>query len=117
MVLLLFIIAFMPQGAIVGIENAAKQIFGFQFHPEVMHTETGMEMIKHFLLDISGLTPDWNMGQVVEEQLQKIVEMVGGAWIRVLCWDQLVHAAYMHGSSCASAHAAPVVVMHVPVSM
>lgn len=64
------------QGAIVGIENPTRQIYGFQFHPEVMHTETGIDMIRHFLLAISGMKPDWNMGQVVEEQLQKIAELV-----------------------------------------
>jgi GMP synthase (glutamine-hydrolysing) len=60
----------------VAIENHARRIYGFQFHPEVMHTENGLDMIKHFLLDISGLKADWTMDQVLEEQLAKITELV-----------------------------------------
>jgi GMP synthase (glutamine-hydrolysing) len=52
------------QGAIVAIENPTKMIYGFQFHPEVNNTEGGMAMIKHFLLDIAGVKPDWTMDQV-----------------------------------------------------
>ncbi|GIL72048.1 hypothetical protein Vretimale_551 [Volvox reticuliferus] len=65
------------QGAIVAIENTQRQIYGFQFHPEVMHTEHGMEMIKHFLIGIARVPADWNMGQVLEEQLQKVAQQVG----------------------------------------
>ncbi|KXZ44305.1 hypothetical protein GPECTOR_69g398 [Gonium pectorale] len=65
------------QGAIVAIENPERRIYGFQFHPEVMHTEHGMEMIKHFLIGIAQTPADWNMGQVLEEQLQKIAALVG----------------------------------------
>ena len=65
-----------PQGSIVAIENPAKNIFGFQFHPEVMHTEGGMDMIKHFLMDIAGVKPDWTMGQVIENQMRIIAEKV-----------------------------------------
>uniref|UniRef100_A0A7S0YS74 GMP synthase [glutamine-hydrolyzing] n=1 Tax=Polytomella parva TaxID=51329 RepID=A0A7S0YS74_9CHLO len=65
------------QGAVVAIENAQKRLFGFQFHPEVMHTETGVEMISHFLTKIAKVTPDWDMGQVLEGQLRKVAEQVG----------------------------------------
>ncbi|GAX77333.1 hypothetical protein CEUSTIGMA_g4779.t1 [Chlamydomonas eustigma] len=71
------VVAKSRQGAIVAIENHARRIYGFQFHPEVMHTESGLDMIKHFLLDISGLKADWTMDQVLEEQLAKIAELVG----------------------------------------
>ena len=43
---------------------------------QVMHTEGGLDMIKHFLTDISGLKPDWTMEHVLEEQLRKINELV-----------------------------------------
>lgn len=65
------------QGAIVAIENPEKKLFGLQFHPEVMHTDGGLDMIKHFLTDISGVTADWTMNQVLEEQLKRINEQVG----------------------------------------
>jgi GMP synthase (glutamine-hydrolysing) len=65
------------QGAIVAIENPTKMIYGFQFHPEVNNTEGGMAMIKHFLLDIACVKPDWTMDQVLEEQMKKIAAQVG----------------------------------------
>jgi GMP synthase (glutamine-hydrolysing) len=63
----------------VAIENPERQVYGFQFHPEVMHTEHGMEMIKHFLIGIAHVPADWTMGQVLEEQLQKIAAQVGSS--------------------------------------
>lgn len=51
-------------------------VYGFQYHPEVAHTEGGMEMIKHFLVNIAGVKSDWTMDQVVEEQIKKVHEMV-----------------------------------------
>lgn len=60
----------------MAIENKERRIFGFQFHPEVMHTEHGMEMIKHFLIGISQVPADWNMGQVLDEQIKAISTQV-----------------------------------------
>jgi hypothetical protein len=37
-----------------------------------------MDMIKHFLVDIAGVKPDWTMDQVVEEQMRIIAQTVGG---------------------------------------
>lgn len=60
----------------MAIENAARNIYGFQYHPEVMHTEKGIDMLRHFLLTIAGLKADWTMGQVVEEQMKAIAAKV-----------------------------------------
>lgn len=65
----------------MAIENPTRNIYGFQYHPEVAHTEGGMDMVKHFLLDIAKVTPDWSMSQVVEEQMRLIREQVGGHWV------------------------------------
>ncbi len=65
----------------MAIENKERKIYGFQFHPEVMHTQHGMEMIKHFLIGISQVPADWNMGQVMEEQLAKIAAQVRLRWV------------------------------------
>ena len=59
-----------------------------------MHSETGMEMIKHFLCTISGLKGDWTMDQVVEVQMKSIADQVGptsdckcmSAWGVVCVW-------------------------------
>jgi hypothetical protein len=83
------------QGAIVAIEDPARSIFGFQYHPEVAHTEGGMDMIKHFLVDIAGVKPDWTMDQVVEEQMRIIAQTVGELAIRVDSTQ--VHVTVMSG--------------------
>lgn len=64
------------QGAVVAIENADRRIFGLQYHPEVMHSEQGTDTIRHFLLDIAGLTADWTMAEVLETQLKLIEQQV-----------------------------------------
>lgn len=46
---------------IAAIENREKRRFGVQFHPEVHHTEFGVELLRNFLFDIAGLEPNWNM--------------------------------------------------------
>jgi GMP synthase (glutamine-hydrolysing) len=63
---------------VVAIENPARRIFGLQYHPEVMHTEEGKEALCHFLLDISGVKPDWTMAEVLETECKMIEELVGG---------------------------------------
>lgn len=60
----------------MAIENPARQIFGLQYHPEVNHTEHGLETITHFLTTIAKVKADWTMDQVLEEQLKKIAEKV-----------------------------------------
>jgi GMP synthase (glutamine-hydrolysing) len=80
--------------------NDARKIGALQFHPEVTHTENGIQFIKDFLFEMGGLKADWNMGSVVEEQIAKIKSMVGPEE-RVLCAlsggvDSAVAAALVH---------------------
>lgn len=60
------------QGAIVAVENGAKQIYGLQYHPEVVHSVRGKETIARFLHDICGLKSDWKMENVLEMEMAKI---------------------------------------------
>mmetsp|Transcript_28698 Transcript_28698/g.39651 ORF Transcript_28698/g.39651 Transcript_28698/m.39651 type:complete len:551 (+) Transcript_28698:86-1738(+) len=64
-------------GVVVGIEDAEKKIWGLQYHPEVTHSEHGMETLKHFLLTVCSLSPTWSMADVIETQLQLIRDAVG----------------------------------------
>lgn len=57
-----------------------------------MHTEGGIDMIRHFLVDIAGCKADWTMDQVLEEQLKKIADVVRGplgvgGWLDYCSWD------------------------------
>src|SRR5258708_35497675 len=52
--------------------NAAKKIYGVQFHPEVVHTPRGAELIAAFLFDVSGLRPTWTPGTFTEEAVASV---------------------------------------------
>ena len=66
----------MVQGVIVAIENQAKQYYGLQYHPEVKHTDRGMETLKHFLFGIAKLKADWKLENILEEELEKLRRQV-----------------------------------------
>ncbi|MFC1477950.1 glutamine-hydrolyzing GMP synthase [Candidatus Margulisiibacteriota bacterium] len=59
------------------ISNAAKKLYGVQFHPEVAHTPKGMDIIKNFLYKICGCKPDWTMQNYIETAVQNIRKTVG----------------------------------------
>ena len=59
------------------IEHTKKKFFGLQFHPEVVHTPKGKEIISNFLFEVCGFKKDWTMGSFIEETCQRIREQVG----------------------------------------
>lgn len=88
------------QGAVVGIENPDRKIYGLQYHPEVVHSERGAATIKHFLFDVAGMRGDWKMENVLEEEMEKIRSIVGPE-DRVICAlsggvDSTVAATLVH---------------------
>lgn len=62
---------------ITAIENEDKQIYMVQFHPEVSHTPLGEKILQNFLFDICGCRGDWTAGSFLEEEVDKIRQMVG----------------------------------------
>jgi GMP synthase (glutamine-hydrolysing) len=44
-----------------------RKYFGVQFHPEVHHTPNGIELLKHFAIDICGAKPDWTPASIIDE--------------------------------------------------
>jgi GMP synthase (glutamine-hydrolysing) len=58
-------------------------IYGVQFHPEVMHTERGTEILRNFLFRIAKCDDDWNMGDFLSDTVEQIREQVGDG--RVIC--------------------------------
>jgi GMP synthase (glutamine-hydrolysing) len=76
-----------------------RKYFGVQFHPEVNHTQNGTEVIKHFSVDICGVTPDWTPANIIDDAVEKIRKQVGKE--RVLAAvsggvDSSVAAALVH---------------------
>jgi GMP synthase (glutamine-hydrolysing) len=59
------------------IEHPKKKFFGLQFHPEVVHTPKGKEILSNFLFEVCGFKKDWTMGSFIEEACQRIREQVG----------------------------------------
>jgi len=53
------VIARTQNAPFAAIANEAKKFYGIQFHPEVTHTQKGREILKHFVLEISGCKPEW----------------------------------------------------------
>jgi len=59
------------------IENRAKNLFGIQFHPEVVHTPRGLEILSNFVHGICGCGRDWTMRNYVEQAVEGIRSQVG----------------------------------------
>ena len=63
-----------PYAAIV---NAEKRLFGLQFHPEVMHTENGIEMLRRFIFEVCGATGDWSMQNYAITSIEATKRQIG----------------------------------------
>src|SRR5581483_3801717 len=72
-----------PSTPIAGFEAPGRGLYGVQFHPEVVHTPHGQDVLKNFLYGIAGARPTWTPAAVIEEQVERIRAQVGGE--RVLC--------------------------------
>ncbi len=77
------ILAHSSNSPIAALVNPGRQLFGVQFHPEVVHTPRGKEILDNFLFRICGCEPTWTMGHFVEASIGKIRAQVGDQ--RVLC--------------------------------
>ena len=74
-----FTVSAMSEGApVAGFEHRERQLAGVQFHPEVMHSQHGQQVLEHFLFDIAGCRPTWTMSNVIDEQVEAIRAQVGG---------------------------------------
>jgi GMP synthase (glutamine-hydrolysing) len=66
------------------IAHEEKPFFGVQFHPEVVHTEVGEDVIRNFLFEVCGCTPNWTMPSFIETTVAEIKNLVGKDE-RVIC--------------------------------
>ena len=77
------IIAHTKNAQVAAIKHRLKPIFGVQFHPEVVHTEFGTQLLSNFALDICGLVGDWTASSFIDEKIEAIQTIVGND--KVLC--------------------------------
>jgi GMP synthase (glutamine-hydrolysing) len=77
------VVAGSPSTPIGAFEAADRKLYGVQFHPEVVHTPHGMQVLKNFLYDIADAPPAWTPAAVIEEQVERIRAQVGSE--RILC--------------------------------
>ena len=77
------VVAGSPSTPIAAFEHRDRGLYGVQFHPEVVHTPYGMDVLKNFLYGIADAPPAWTPAAVIEEQVERIRARVGSE--RVLC--------------------------------
>jgi GMP synthase (glutamine-hydrolysing) len=93
------VVASSPSTPIAAFEDDTRKLYGVQFHPEVVHTPHGQEILKNFLYDLAGAPPAWTPAAVIEEQVERIRAQVGSE--RVICGlsggvDSAVAALLVH---------------------
>ncbi|MGJ0335829.1 glutamine-hydrolyzing GMP synthase [Aliarcobacter cryaerophilus] len=76
-------IAISENSPYAAIADTNRNIYAFQFHPEVYHSECGSKLLKNFAKYICGCESTWNMGSFAKEQMTKIKNQVGNK--KVLC--------------------------------
>ena len=92
-------IAHTENSPVAAMADKKRNFYALQFHPEVVHTEKGREIIKNFIFNICGSKPTWTMKSFIETAKHEIKEKVGNQ--RVVCGisggvDSSVTAVLVH---------------------
>ncbi len=77
------ITAYTKDCPIAAMENESRKIYAVQFHPEVMHSEEGMTMLRAFVYDVCNCQGDWKMADFAQSTIEQIKAKVGKG--KVLC--------------------------------
>ncbi|HEX2468880.1 MAG TPA: glutamine-hydrolyzing GMP synthase [Solirubrobacterales bacterium] len=70
-----------PGSPVAAVENTDRGLYGIQFHPEVVHTPYGTQILDRFLREITGCEATWSPVSVIEEQVERIRAQVGGGGV------------------------------------
>ena len=77
------VVATSANAPVAAMSDPSRLLYAILFHPEVVHTERGLEILRNFAYGICGCTGDWTMASFVEEAMARIRAQVGGG--RVVC--------------------------------
>jgi GMP synthase (glutamine-hydrolysing) len=77
------VVATSANAPIAAIEDRARRLFGLLFHPEVAHTEHGVDMLRRFAFGECGCSGDWDLKAFVHEAVARVRDIVGDR--RVIC--------------------------------
>jgi GMP synthase (glutamine-hydrolysing) len=77
------VVATSANAPVAAMANVERRLYGLLFHPEVVHTERGLDILRNFAYGVCGCTGDWTMASFVEEATAKIRTKVGDG--RVVC--------------------------------
>ncbi|MEI2815715.1 MAG: glutamine-hydrolyzing GMP synthase [Microthrixaceae bacterium] len=88
-----------PDTPAAAFESVERKIFGVQYHPEVLHTPQGQDLLERFLYGPAGLAGSWTMENFIERTVEQIRAQVGSG--RAICGlsggvDSAVAAALVH---------------------
>ena len=88
-----------PSTPAAAMEDVGRRLFGVQFHPEVVHTPYGQQLLERFLSEACGCRPTWTMASVIDESVATVKAQVGDG--RAICGlsggvDSAVAAALVH---------------------
>ena len=62
---------------VAAFQHKNKPIFGVQWHPEVIHTEKGLKILRNFIFNICGCQPNWEMKDFIKRAIEEIKRSVG----------------------------------------
>ncbi len=88
-----------PSTPVAAFEDTERRLFAVQFHPEVVHSDHGMDVLRRFLFAGAGCRPNWTMVNIADDAVAAVQAQLGGA--RAICGlsggvDSAVAAAVVH---------------------